>query len=185
LKRFSAILFLLVLVFNFFGYRTVIAYLEKNTDTVLEQKLDNREYNDHELISIKTTLNLPYYNSSADYERAFGSINIDGVVYEYVKKRVYQDTLELLCLPNSTKTKLQEAKHNLAKSAADGQASVPAKKGTPTLKISLPDYCQIFETATIVSSGINNEFVLRNAAFIFSDYRQVPDLPPKTDLSLS
>jgi hypothetical protein len=46
-------LFFLVLLFNFFGYRLVIAYLEKGSNTVMEQKLDRFDYNEDELISIK------------------------------------------------------------------------------------------------------------------------------------
>lgn len=139
----SAILFLLILVFNFYGYRLVIAYMEKKGSTAIEQKLDKQDYGDDELISIKTVLNLPYYSSSPHFERVYGSATVNGIVYEYVKKRVYKDTLELLCLPNESGTKLQDIRNNLAQAAADGEVSFPVKKGgTSTLKLSLPDFFQ-------------------------------------------
>ena len=103
----------------------MIAYMENGSEAFLEKKLDKREYSDEELISIKTKLNLPYYTGSRDFERSYGSININGVAYQYVKQRVYNDTLELLCLPNTAKTKLQEAKNEITKSSADAQASAP------------------------------------------------------------
>ena len=139
LKQLAAIIFLFVLAFNFVGYRFLFSYLQNNSTAVLEKKLDKREYNDVDLISIKTPLNLPYYSSSPDYERVSGSINIDGVYYEYVQRRVYQDTLELLCLPNDAKTKLHEASNDIAKSSSDVQTTDQSKQGANILKISFPD----------------------------------------------
>ena len=105
-------------------------------------KLDKADYSDQELVSIKTVLNLPYYTSSSEYERAYGSINVNGVDYEYVKRRVLNDTLELLCLPNHTKTNLQAAKSDLAKFSVDGQTSQSNKKSSNILKINFPDFSQ-------------------------------------------
>lgn len=175
-----AILFLLILVFNFVGYRMVIAYMQKGNDITVERKLDKNDYRDDELVSIKTTLNLPYYTSSSSFERAYGSVNINGIVYDYVKRRVYNDTLELLCLPNGVKTKLQTVDNELAKSSADGQASAPVKKSSTTLKISLPDYCQQLE---MVSSSpalrLQNKYHLQNESFLLSLFANRQERPPQ------
>ncbi len=157
----------------------VLAYLERSGDTALEQKLDKEEYNNDELISIKTVLNLPYYSSSPEYERTYGSVEIDGVVYEYVKKRVYNDTLELLCLPNKAKTKLHNIKNDITKSAADGHASLPVKKGGTTLKISLPDYCQQTEELPVFATNSSIQHLLLNESFSFAGYRQQQERPPQ------
>ena len=77
--------------------------MQSSSDAYLEKQVDQNKYNEDELITIKTKLNLPYYISSDQYERAYGSINIDGTNYQYVKRRVHNDTLELLCLPNRQK----------------------------------------------------------------------------------
>ena len=144
LKQTAAILFFIVLLFNFYGYRVVIGYLQSNSEVQLEKQVDNNQYNEHELISIKTKLDLAYYTSSPEYERAYGSITIEGINYQYVKRRIYNDTLELLCLPNEAKTKMQSVKNEITKSFADGQTSAP-KKNT-TIKITLPDFCQAIKT---------------------------------------
>ena len=168
-------------MFNFVGYRLVIAYMEKGSEALLERKLDRREYSDDELLSIKTKLNLPYYTSSPEFERTYGSVTIDGVVYEYVKKRVYNDTLELLCLPNAAKTKLQHVRNELSKSAADGQASLPLKKGPSTVKITLPDFYQelpaFSATPVFLCSSI---YSLQNETYTFSGYLHCPEQPPQT-----
>lgn len=180
MKRLPAILFLLILVFNFVGYRAVITYMERGSDALLEQKLDKQQYSDDELLSIKTKLNLPYYSSSPGFERTYGSVSIDGVVYEYVKKRVYNDTLELLCLPNAAKTKLQEAKNELTKSTAGGQASLPVKKAPSTLKISLPDFCQPLPSYATATSIIKSTYFLQDVIFAFASYSKRQERPPQT-----
>jgi hypothetical protein len=156
-----------------------IAYMEKGSELAMEQKVDRSDYSDEELISVKTKLNLPYYSSSPHFERAYGSVTFNGVVYEYVQKRVYNDTLELLCLPNTSKTALHGLKNELTKSSADGQASVPVKKGPATLKISLPDFCQAFETPVAALFTGSNNFYLQNESFFFSDFSRQQERPPQ------
>jgi hypothetical protein len=135
LKRLTAILFLSVLLFNLYGNQVVIYCLEKSSEVSLGHRVEREQYKDDELISVKTVLNLPYYAGSSTYERAYGSININGTEYEYVKRRVYQDTLELLCLPNHTKTQLAEVKNELTKMSAEAHAPLPGKKSNTTLKL--------------------------------------------------
>ncbi len=149
--------------------------------TAIENKVDKKEYNDDELISIKTTLHLPYYTSSSTYERAYGSINIDGKDYEYVKRRVHNDTLEVLCLPNSDKTKLKAAGNEMAKASADGQTSTPTKKSGTTVKISLPDFCQSIKTITTPSEIlIKGAYLLSTTHLLPADYTATLERPPQS-----
>ncbi len=172
---------MLILVFNLYGYRFVIACMQKNSVAVIEQQVDKSQYNDAELISIKTTLNLPYYTSSAEYERAYGSITIDGKEYEYVKRRVYQGTLELLCLPNNTKTKLQKISNEVAQSLADGQATTPAKKSGTVLKISLPDLFQpIDSNLPLPYLCAKQAYFFSNATLSLAGYSTRQERPPQS-----
>lgn len=139
-------MFLTILLFNFYGYRVVLSCLQTGTETAIERRVDGNDYRNDELVSIKTKLDLPYYTASPGYERAYGSIEIGGREYDYVKRRVYNDTLELLCLPNGAKTALKNIGNDLAKASADGQSSLPAKK-TGVVKIGLPDFFQPLPTA--------------------------------------
>ena len=145
----------------------------------MEQKLDRFDYNEDELVSIKTKLHLPYYASSPVFERTYGSVTIDDVVYEYVQRRVFNDTLELLCLPNNAKTKLQDIKNELTGSTADGKASVPVKKASSTLKISFPDFCQSIETTTAVTNNGCASYSLQNVSLILADFSRQQERPPQ------
>jgi hypothetical protein len=157
----------------------MITYMQDRHASSLERKLDRQQYNDEDLISIKTALHLPYYTSSNGYERAYGSVEVNGVTYEYVKRRVHLDTLELLCLPNKTKMQLQTAENNFFKMSVDGNTSEQQKK-TVNLKPSLPDYCQEWEvlssrTGTLISTA----YYSYNTAFIKADYSSKGEQPPE------
>ncbi len=69
----------------------------------LEKQLDANLYSEDDLIELKLAINLPYQTNSADYERYDGEVEYDGVIYKYVKRKVYNDTLYLKCLPNVNK----------------------------------------------------------------------------------
>ena len=158
----------------------MLDYMQQQQQQATFLKIDQSDYSDDELISVKTVLNLPYYNSSSEFERAYGSMNINGVEYDYVKRRVYNDTLELLCLPNQEKTKLQAVKNDFLKLSIDNTNSQPNKKSSTILKISLPDYSQQFATFSITAL---NEVVIihhsENFKFIFEDHSVLQDQPPQ------
>lgn len=152
--------------------------MQSSSDAFLERQVDQNRYNEDELITIKTKLNLPYYISSDQYERAYGSININGTNYQYVKRRVHNDTLELLCLPNQTKTKLQSVSNELTKSLADGQTTTP-KKNT-TIKITLPDFYQAFKSFSATCLLKRKPTFVEHNYSIFSGYVLKHRKPPKS-----
>ena len=97
------------------------------------QQLDNNLYHDEDLLEVKIPLNLPYMTSWSDYERVDGEIELNGIYYNYVKRKVSNDTLYLKCLPNTSKTKLYTGRNDYAKQANDlpsGEKgkSIPGKK---------------------------------------------------------
>jgi hypothetical protein len=178
LKRLAAILFFVVVLFNFYGYRLVISYMQANSDATLEKRVDKNDYDRQQLITIKTKLDLPYYSSSPEFERAYGAITINGTSYQYVKRRVYKDTLELLCLPNDAKTKMQSLKNEITKAFADGQASTPRKH--TTIKIFLPDFFQPFKVFSATCLLNQTTFYSEHNFKIASGYCLKHRKPPKT-----
>ena len=129
----------MIILFNFYGYKMVISYMQARSEAILEKQVDETKYDESDLIVFKIRLNLPYYTSSPQYERVHGSIIINGRHYVYVKRRIHNDMLEVLCLPNEAKTRFQLISNELAKSVAD-DASAPKKN--ITIKISLPVFFQ-------------------------------------------
>ena len=108
--------------------------------TGLLTSLDNEAYAEEDLITIKTPISLPYYSNSETFERVDGTIEIEGTEYQYVKRRIFNDSLELLCLPNLAKQQLQAVKHNFFKQTTDG--ATDSKNGTSkAFKNILLEYC--------------------------------------------
>jgi hypothetical protein len=83
------------------------------------QQLDNHQYNDSELIEVKIALHTPYLSNWSDYERVDGEAEVNGLYYTYVKRKIHNDTLYLLCLPNKTKTQLNAARLEYANNVQD------------------------------------------------------------------
>ena len=181
MKRLAAILFLFILLFNFYGYRFVINSMQEESVAAIEIKVDNKDYADDELVSVKTVLHLPYYNSSNEFERAYGSITIDGKDYEYVKRRVMNDTLELLCIPNHDKTKLQAINNDLAKASVDGGSSAPDKKSNTVIKLSLPDFFQPIKTySTSLVSDTKRNYHSSNTQLLLVNFVERQERPPQS-----
>lgn len=114
MRRIASIFLLGILLFNWFGYRLVIGYWQERTKAELEARLDVDDYDESQLISIKVAAtHLAYYNSSPRFERVNGSVELNGVEYKYVKRRLYNDTLEWLCLPDQSSMKLRAYANDL------------------------------------------------------------------------
>jgi len=108
LKKLAAILLLALFVFNTIGYRLLVEYALNKADNNLEARLDKGHFNESDLITIKVALNLPYQTNQKDFERVNGEINLNGTIYKYVQRKVYNDTLILQCIPHEEKTELQQ-----------------------------------------------------------------------------
>lgn len=106
------------------------------------QRLEQETYLDEELLHIKAPIQLPYYNNTREFEKVYGAAEVDGVVYHYVKRRIWRDSLELLCLPDHAVKELQTAKTEYFKLSLDGSVTPSQKKPATIIKIVLPEYYQ-------------------------------------------
>jgi len=118
--------------------------------------LDKNDYNEADLVTIKVPLSLPYLTNWSDFERYDGSIEVDGQHYNYVKRKVSNDTLILLCIPNKNKTLLTNAKNAYENLVNTTQPSTNGNKtGTAPapLKLLLSVYNEHINTYTLVSAA--------------------------------
>jgi hypothetical protein len=130
LKRIASILLLGILLFNWVGFRFFSSYMEQKANVQLETQLDNNNYDESQLISIKVPAqHVSSYVNSGQFERVDGQVEVNGVQYKYVKLRHFNDSLELLCIPNQQGMKLQNAKDDFFKLVNDLQHTGQNKKG--------------------------------------------------------
>lgn len=151
-----------ILLFNWVGYRGIFSYLENNSSQLLNERLDNREFEEESLITIKLPVeNLPYYTNSPIFERVNGKLTIGGMQYQYVEKRIFNDSIEMRCIPNAQSTHLTNARDEFFKMVNDLQQAsssgkhAPAKQ-TGNLKNNLPDYIQHEQPASFTPAFSEN-----------------------------
>lgn len=128
MKKIAALFFLLLFAFNWFGYRLMYDFMQNHANKQLELALDDNSYKESDLIELKIPVNIAYQNSWASYERYDGEIEMNGVKYKYVKRKLANDTLYLKCIPNKKEMALQHAKNDFFKITNDlGQNKNPKK----------------------------------------------------------
>jgi hypothetical protein len=184
LKKISSILLLSILLFNWLGYQLLTSLLEDNANRRLETALDNNEYNESDLISIKIPISyLPYYNNSASFERIDGQVEIQGLEYKYVKRRIYKDSLELLCIPNPSVMNLKEAKNEFFRFVNDLQHN-GNDKSTHSHHGSTKNFS--FDFYVIIHPYKLNDFCSVSSAvqfkYLFPDssrHYSIPEIPPE------
>lgn len=146
MKKLTAIFLLLIFLFNLGGYRLWLNYEQQQSDKRLVASLDKNEYDEADLISIKVPISLPYRTDWKEFERIDGEINLNGKIYKYVKRKVQNGELILLCIPDHNKMQLQTAKDDFFKFANDLMQNNSSKKSdnskTAVFKNLLSEYYQ-------------------------------------------
>jgi hypothetical protein len=163
-------------LFNLGGYTLWFEYFIHRGDRHLAQQLNNHQYNDSELIEVKIALHTPYLTSWSDYERVDGEAEVNGLYYTYVKRKIHNDTLYLLCLPNKTKTQLNAARIEYANKVQDVPANA-AETGAIKKNPAGSEYHQpavqftIAVLSTATGQQATHRFTPELHAFITGPYR--------------
>jgi len=169
------------MVFNWVGYHLLVYCLQEKASTKLEDQLDREDYDEHQLVSVKIPVAyLPYYNNSKSYERIDGQIEIEGIRYKYVKRRIYNDSLEMLCLPDHDAMKLLSAKNEFFKFVNDIQHPGQNKNpGSGTSKNITTEYEPAHEQVNMDHFRFNTSVLFRYVIRITPAHRELPERPPK------
>lgn len=140
------ILLLVIHVFNMGAYRFVFSQMEERSSVQLIQKLDRDEYDESQLVEMRVPLQLPYQTNSPEFERYNGEIEIEGVHYNYVKRKIWNDTLIVLCIPNHSRMQLNSAKDQFFSLVNDldqeGSKETPMSKSGVVKSITSDYSCQ-------------------------------------------
>ena len=85
----------------------------------MESRLDKDQYDVNELISITVPLDNPYQLEQRNFQRVDGEINFQGKNFKYVKRKVSDGKLILLCIPDARKMVLKKGKAEYGNAAND------------------------------------------------------------------
>ncbi|MDR3715162.1 MAG: hypothetical protein P4L51_20300 [Puia sp.] len=181
LKRVFSVLLLVMFLFNWFGYRLLISFMENETDMQLEEQLDEEKYDPMTLVTIKVpVMYLPYYNNSETFERIDGQIEIQGIPYKYVKRRIFHDSLELLCIPNSAALQLQTAKNEFFKFTNDLKQEKKPGPRSGSVKVFSIDYYPTENSYGLrAPDDMTSCMSSRYAGIVLSPYSLTAEHPPE------
>ncbi len=101
------------------GYRAWFYYAEKKADAVMEANLDNEQYNVNDLVALTIPLDNPYQLEQKTFERVNGEISYQGKTFKYVKRKVADGNLIILCIRDDHKMVLKKAKTEYGNIAND------------------------------------------------------------------
>jgi hypothetical protein len=184
-KKIAAIGLLGLLLFNWVGYQLYTAVLKDHADKNLIADLDRHNYTDADLILVKVpATHISSYANTNEFQRTDGKIEIGGVQYNYVKRRLNEGSLEYLCIPNRTSTCIQTAKDEFFKLVNDLQHPGQSKKSeqhsnafkgfsaeyySETTLYTIPDL-------TVMQMKATEHYLLQVPAVHLSPAGQPPDL---------
>ena len=134
MRKFAALILICLLAFNWFGYRALLQYLEDRNYHALQAQLDHQEYKPTDLVEVRVSLNLPYISDSKDFETYSGETTINGYHYRFVKRKLVNNELILLCIRDYEKDQLQKASNDFFKQVADA-AGAEKKSRTTAPKV--------------------------------------------------
>lgn len=183
LRKILVILLLGVHLFNLGGYRLVFSNLADKMSNQMVARIDRSDYNDKDLIEIKVPVNLPYQTNWEDFERYDGEIQIAGVHYNYVKRKLQNDTLILMCIPNTDKMKLFNARETFFSLVNDLQQNDSGKEHplpVKPVKIFMAEYVPDKNDFSLTSPlNLITTYIQAPNAGLLSIYKESPAQPPE------
>ena len=122
MKKTAAILFGSILLFNLYGYKLLLKWRHNAEEVVLQNQIINNNFNENDLISIKVATVLPpYISASENYEWKDGEVVLNNTIYKYVKRKIFKDSIEFLCLPHPGKMNVESAREQFLQLCFDFQ----------------------------------------------------------------
>lgn len=180
-RKSAAILLLIIFLFNLVGYRILFDYAQKKSDAQVTTSLDTHQYNDADLITIKVPLSMPYQTVQSDFERIDGEINVSGKIYKYVKRRIVDGEMVLMCLPDHNKMRIEAAKGDFFKNTTDVEQNNASKKSTnskSSFKNLISEYIQhSFNYSVAYFNATANSNALMESITLPS-FPHTPPVPP-------
>jgi hypothetical protein len=125
-------------LFNTGGYSLIFQYFSHRSDVQITKDIYENKVDATQLVQIKVPVHNPGMTDWPDYERVQGQIQLKDAFYNYVGVKMTRDTMYLVCVENSTKSKIFNANIIVAKNVSDaplskkGQEAPSVKKGAST-----------------------------------------------------
>lgn len=165
--------------------------METRAEAQLQTQLDDNNYQETELVSIKVPItHLSYYQNTSTFESINGKIEVGGIQYRYVKRRIYNDSLEVLCIPDAAAMQLKAVKNDFFAFVNGLRHSGPDRKQNANANVSKdlsPEYYPTEDLLPAMSELWSPRIKKHSEVFspLFSMYTMVPERPPRMSDAIS
>lgn len=169
-------------MFYCIGYRVLLSHWEKSATANLQIQIDAGNYDESDLFELKIPAALGYQPNWTEYQSHYGQTEYKGKFYQYVKRKLSNDTLYLLCIPHTTKDRLIEARADFVQLIND----FPLDQGSPTpmpslLKLIFSEYLPYKnDQALCVNQPNQTSFYLKDDRVWQQYHPSTPGQPPES-----
>ena len=172
---------MLILLFNIGGYRIAISFLQKHSSQKLEAQIDQRDYDESELVEIKVSLNMPYQERYTEFERHYGEIEIDGKAYTYVERKIEGDVAIFKCIANESKAQLQEFRNDLTRANSNNDIDhSQSKQNIPSVKNAVSEFEEhVFADMSAAIGILTSSYSRDNISNLPHTVINTPHQPPE------
>lgn len=183
MKKLLTIFLLGLLLFVWGGYRSLLTFLEAQTEDNFQAELFQNQYDETTLLHLKVAANTPYNSHSGEFENISGTIDIKGVTYHFIKRKFYKDSLELLCVPNIDKLGISNARDAFFRLAYEYDQKDPTQKSSTNhtqAKFSVLDFTgDHFFSWQFLNGEPKTVHYIKNKAALLVDYVNILERPPQ------
>lgn len=172
------------MLFNQCGYRLVANWLQEKTETRLEAAIEEKTYDPENLLELSVVTNLPYTNDWSDWERISGSVEVNGLHYQYVERKMEKGNMLYRCLPNTEKQNLLAARDEFFQLVNNFNNQADNRKSSPSVVINnfIGDYddarAQYALAPATYSISLSNPWPVFVSP-VTDLYTAIPHQPPK------
>jgi hypothetical protein len=160
------------------GYSLLFKYLMYRSDQQLTIKADHNQFNQSDVMLVKIPMHLPYYSNSVNYERCDGEVEVNGVHYNYIQRKIDNDTVYLVCQLNQTKTRLYKEKNAYTKLLNDIPSGKKSTQSASVKKSFASEYDSGTAQYSVISKSVSPQQKRSTETSFLADGHEMKTYPP-------
>jgi hypothetical protein len=103
------------MVLNTIGYYSLLVIVRNKLTGTVTEKIQSASHEPGGQMILKVPVLFPYTMSSGEYQPTSGEIAYEGVIYQFIKKKIYHDTLYVICIKDYQVTEATNQLKDLSK----------------------------------------------------------------------